>query len=429
MREPLALVRLHNQIKYNLHRSVIFTGTSQTFTIKYVVHARFDIEGVVEKPDVIGAVFGQTEGLFGPELDLRELQKTGRIGRIEIDLHSKNDRTTGAITIPTSLDRVSTALIAASVESINRVGPCSAKVNLDKIEDIREARRKVIIDRAKEILHRWNIESMPSVDEVYKEISDTMKVGKVEKYGPEDLPAGPGLEGSKEIFVVEGRADVINLMRCGIFNTVALEGAKVPDSIKKITKERNATALLDGDRGGDLIQKELLQVTNVKYVGRAPRGKEIEECNCKEINEAIEGKLSVAELKEGRPQPQQQQQQQAPPPPPPAPKKPVAPTRVKPEVPDTVSQAAKALVGTLEAVLLNEKLELIERLPVSQLAEKLQQITGVDTIVFDGIITQRIVDIAADKSIKRIVASRVSEAVKPALNVELVTFNDAIPPS
>lgn len=355
---------------------------------------------------------------------MRELQKTGRIGRIEIDLHSKNDRTNGSITIPTSLDRVSTALIAASVESINRVGPCSAKVNLERIEDIREARRKVIIDRAKEILHRWNIESMPSVDEVYKEISDTMKVGKVEKYGPEDLPAGPGLEGAKDIFVVEGRADVINLMRCGIFNTVALEGAKVPDSIKKITKERNATALLDGDRGGDLIQKELLQVTNVKFIGRAPRGKEIEECNCKEINDAIEGKVSVSELKEGKPQ----QQQQAPPQPP-APKKVAIPQPPKIQVPDTISQAAKALVGTLEAVLLNEKLELIERLPVSQLAEKLQQITGVDTIVFDGIITQRIVDIAADKSIKRIVASRISEAVKPALNVALITFQQAIPPA
>lgn len=356
---------------------------------------------------------------------MRELQKTGRIGRIEIDLHSKNDRTTGSITIPTSLDRVSTALIAASVESINRVGPCSAKVNLERIEDIREARRKVIIDRAKEILHRWNIESMPSVDEVYKEISDTMKVGKVEKYGPEELPAGPGLEGAKDIFIVEGRADIINLMRCGIFNTVALEGAKIPDSIKKITKERNATALLDGDRGGDLIQKELLQVTNVKFIGRAPRGKEIEECNCKEINDAIEGKVPVTELKEGKPQ---QQPQQAPPQPP-TPKKVAIPQPPKIQVPDTISQAAKALVGTLEAVLLNEKLELIERLPVSQLAEKLQQVTGVDTIVFDGIITQRIVDIAADKSIKRIVASRISEAVKPALNVDLITFQQAIPPA
>jgi len=366
----------------------------------------------VEKPDVIGAVFGQTEGLFGPELDLRELQKTGRIGRIEIDLHSKNDRTTGAITIPTSLDRVSTALIAASIESINRVGPCSAKVTLEKIEDIREARRKVIIDRAKEILHRWNIESMPSVDEVYKEISDTMKIGKVEKYGPEDLPAGPGLLEAKEIIVVEGRADIINLMRCGIFNTIALEGAKVPDSIKKITKEKNATALLDGDRGGDLILKELLQVTNIKFIGRAPRGKEIEECNCKEITEAIEAKLPIGEAS-GKPAP-----------PPPPPKK--MPERVKVEVPEVISQAAKALVGTLEAVLLSDKLELIEKLPVSQLAEKLQSISGVDTIVFDGIITQRIVDIAGEKNIRRIVAPRISEAVKPALNVELVTFQDIV---
>lgn len=375
---------------------------------------------------MIGAVFGQTEGLFGPELDLRELQKTGRIGRIEIDLHSKNDRTTGAITIPTSLDRVSTALIAASVESINRVGPCSAKVVLEKIEDIREARRKIIIDRAKDILHKWNIESMPSVDEIYKEISETMKAGKVEKYGPEDLPAGPGLEMAKEIFVVEGRADIINLMRCGLTNTVALEGAKVPESIKRLTKEKEATALLDGDRGGDLILKELLQVTNVKYVGRAPRGKEIEECNCKEISEAIENRVAVADLFKPKEQQIREPREQ--------PKEPVREQRrpePKPrqEFPDQIVQTAKALVGSLEAVLMNEKLEQGERLPVSQLAEKLQTVTGVDTIVFDGIITQRIVDIASEKNIKRVIASRVSEAVKPALNVELFTFQEVVPPS
>ena len=298
---------------------------------------------------------------------------------------------------------MSTALIAASIESINRVGPCSAKVNLDKIEDIREARRKIIIDRAKEILHKWNIESMPTVDEVYKEISDNMKIGKVEKYGSEDLPAGPALESSKEIIIVEGRADIINLMRCGIFNTVALEGAKVPDSIKKLTKEKECTALLDGDRGGDLILKELQQVTSIRYVGRAPRGKEIEECNCKEITEALENKVQVSE-------PHKQ------------PKK----ERPKTELPDVINQTAKTLQGTLEAVLLNEKLEEIERLPVSKLAEKLQQVKGVDTVVFDGIITQRIVDVASDKNIKRVVASRLSEAVKPALNVELITVQNSL---
>jgi DNA primase len=377
---------------------VTFTGSSQTFTIKYVIDAKFEIEGVVEKPDVIGAVFGQTEGLFGPELDLRELQKSGRIGRIEIELHSKNDMTTGNITIPTSLDRVSTALLAASIESINRVGPCAAKVTLEKIEDVREARRKIIIDRAKEILHKWTIEAMPSVDDIFKEVAETLKVAKVVKYGPEELPAGPEVDAAKEIILVEGRADVINLMRCGMQNIIALEGAKVPDTIKKLSKEKEMTAFLDGDRGGDLILKELLQVTDVKYIARAPRGKEVEELNCKEIFEALEAKVPLEETTK----PKREKQ--------------------KVEVPNEVAQMIKGLEGTLEAVLLNEKLEQIERLPVSQLAEKLQQTEGVDTIVFDGIITQRIVDVANEKNIKKIIASRLSEAVKPSLTVQLLTF-------
>jgi len=381
-------------------------GPSQTFTIKYVIHAKFEIEGVVEKPDVIGAVFGQTEGLFGPELDLRELQKSGRIGRIEIDLHSKNDKTSGTITVPTSLDRVSTALIAASIESINRVGPCASTVTLEKVEDVREARRKVIIDRAKDILHKWTIESMPSVDEVFKEVSETLKTGKVGKYGPEELPAGPALEASKEIIIVEGRADIINLMRCGLLNTVALEGAKVPESIKALSKEKEATALLDGDRGGDLIFKELLQVTDIRYIARAPRGKEVEELNCKEIFEALDGKLPIQETAK--------------------PEAPKIPKREKQkiEVPKEVVEAIKTLDGTLEAVLMNEKSEQLERLPVSQLAEKLQKAEGVDTVVFDGIITQRIVDVASEKNIKRIIASRVSDAVKPSLTVQLMTFGE-----
>ncbi|MEM3703991.1 MAG: DNA primase DnaG [Candidatus Bathyarchaeia archaeon] len=378
------------------------TGSSQTLTIKYVIRAKFEIEGVVEKPDVIGAVFGQTEGLFGPELDLRELQKSGRIGRIEIELHSKNDKTTGTITIPTSLDRVSTALLAASIESINRVGPCAAKVTLEKIEDVREARRKVIIDRAKEILHKWTIEAMPTVDEVFKELAETLKVAKVEKYGPEELSAGPEIDSAKEIILVEGRADVINLLRCGIHNVIALEGAKVPETIKKLCKEKEATAFLDGDRGGDLILKELLQVTNVKYVARAPRGKEVEELNCKEIFEALEAKVPVEELFKPKRE------------------------KSKMEFPKELVQIAKQLDGTFEAVLLNERLELMERLPVSQLAERLQQVSGVNTVVFDGIITQRIVDVASEKNIRNIIASRVSEAVKPPLNVQLITFSEML---
>jgi DNA primase len=376
---------------------VKLTGSSQTVTVKYEIRAKFEIEGVVEKPDVIGAVFGQTEGLFGPELDLRELQKSGRIGRIEIDLTSKQDMTNGSIIIPTSLDRVSTAIIAASLESINRVGPCQAKVTLEKIEDIRDTRRKIIIDRAKQILHQWNIETLPSTEEVFKEVSETLKPTKVISYGPEELTATPGIEDAKEVTLVEGRADVINLLRCGITDVIALEGAKVPETIITLSKEKETTAFLDGDRGGDLILKELLQVTDVKYIARAPQGREVEEIGCKEIFNALEQKIPIEKLKGKR-------------------------ERRKVMLPKKAVEIAQELQGTLEAVLLNEKMEQIERLPVSELAEKLQQSSGVDMVVFDGVITQRMVDIANDKDIKYLIAARISEAVKPSLKVNLTTF-------
>ncbi len=298
------------------------------------------------------------------------------------------------------MDRVSTSITAASIESIDRVGPCAAKVSLEKIEDVRNARRKAIIGRAKEILHKWTIESMPSVDEIFKDVAETLKTAKVEKYGPEELSSGPEINSAKDIIIVEGRADVVNLMRCGIYNVIAVEGAKIPETIKKLSKEKESTAFLDGDRGGDLILKELLQVTSIKHVSKAPRGKEVEDLNCREIFDALKSKISIQE-----------------------PPKPLREKR-KIEVSKEIVQAMEELEGTLEAVVLNEKMERIERLPVSKLAEKLQQIKGVGTVVFDGIITQRIIDVANEKNIRSLIASRISEAVKTPLNVQLMTFSD-----
>lgn len=360
------------------------------------------MEGVVEKPDVIGALFGQTEGLFGPELDLRELQKSGRIGRIEISLDSKQDKTTGNINIPTSLDRVSTAIIAASIESINRVGPCKAKVILNKIEDIRDARRRIIINRAKDVLRKWTVETMPGTDEIFREVSEMLRLARVEKYGPEGLTAGPEINSAKEIIVVEGRADVINLLRAGIQNTIALEGAKIPQSIIKICKEREATAFLDGDRGGDLILKELQQVTTIKYVARAPRGKEVEDLTFNEIEKALKNKVPIENVKVQKPKKE----------------------RRKKLVPKQIVETAKELIGTLEAVLLDKEMNKVDRLPVRELAEKLQQTKDIDTVVFDGVITQRLVDIAEERNINYVVAARISKAMKQPLKVKLITFEE-----
>jgi len=373
------------------------------------------VEGVVEKPDVIGALFGQTEGLFGPELDLRELQKSGRIGRIEIGLESKQDKTTGKINIPTSLDRVSTAIIAASIESIDRVGPCKASVILNKIEDIRDARRRLIIDRAKDVLRKWTVETMPGTDEIFREVSEMLRLARVEKFGPEGLTAGPEINSAKEILVVEGRADVINLLRAGIQNTIAVEGAKIPQSIIKLCKEREATAFLDGDRGGDLILKELQQVTTIKYVARAPRGKEVEDLTFKEIEKALKNKLPLEQVAMKNKIPLEKVKVVV-----------KRKERQKKLVPKQIVDAAKELGGTLEAVLLDKDMKQADRMPVRELAEKLQQTKDIDTVVFDGVITQRLVDIAAERNVSYLVAARVSTAMKQPLKVKLMTFEEIL---
>ncbi len=374
-------------------------GSSQTVTAKYVIRAQFNVEGVVEKPDVIGAVFGQTEGLFGPDLDLRELQKSGRIGRIEIKLESKKDKTNGNIDIPTSLDRVTTAIIAASIESINRVGPCEANVTVKEIEDIRDARRSAIITRAKDILQEWTLKTVPETEDIYRQVSEALRLARAEKYGSEGLTAGPDVASSKEIIIVEGRADVINLLRSGIQNVIALEGAKIPETIIKLSREKEATAFLDGDRGGDLILKELLQVTNIKYVARAPRKKEVEDLTPGEIETALQKRVPAKKPKAKRKQP-------------------------KVRLPKRVVDTANKLEGTLEAVLFSKDMKEIERLPVSELADKLNDVKDVDTVVFDGVITQRLVDIASKKIISYLVAARISDKIKQPLNMNLITLKE-----
>jgi DNA primase len=378
-------------------------GTESQYapTTKYVVLAAFEVEGVVEKPDVIGAIFGQTEGLFGPDLDLRELQKSGRVGRIEIQLESKHDRTTGTIMIPSSLDKVSTAIIAAAIESVDRIGPCTAKVTLEKVEDVREEKRKLILDKAKDILKKWVIEGSPSTDEMVKEVGGAIRSAEVVEFGPDKLPAGPEAQSSGTIIIVEGRADVLNLLRCGIKNTVAIEGTKIPQSVIALCKNKEVTAFLDGDRGGDLILKELDQVTELDYLTRAPPGKEVEELTPKEIMKALRDRVP-----HGAPKPE------------------AKPTVTKVALPEGVAQKAQELKGTLEAAVFDETGKEIAHLPVSELANQLPTIEAPYTLVFDGVITQRILDLADQKKIKYVLGDRLSEIAKKPSDITVLTMSE-----
>ena len=407
-------------------------------TTKYIVKARFDVEGVVEKPDVVGAVFGQTEGLFGPDLDLRELQKSGRIGRIEITLDSKKDKTTGSIVIPSSLDKVSTAIIAAAIESVDRIGPCEAKIILDKVEDVREEKRHAIMTKAKDILRKWVVESSPSTEEVVKEVAGSLRGVDLIEYGPEKLPAGPEVERA-DIVVVEGRADVILLMKCGIKNVIALNGTKVPDTVIKLTKDREVTAFLDGDRAGDLILKELTQVAEIDYVARATFGKEVEELTPKEVMRALRERVPInmakpIERPQFAPRPERQERygersytERAYGPREPSYGPPEATVRAqieRPNLPSPVFDAAKDLRGTLEAVVFDEAGKELSKMPVSELAEKIPSLESAHLVLFDGVVTQRLLDLAAGRSIKFVIGDRVSDGAKKPVNVNVMTLTD-----
>lgn len=369
---------------------------------KYLIKMQFDVNGIVEKPDIIGAIFSYSEGLLGPTFDLRELQKTNRIGRIEVELSVKDSKTTGFIRFQSNMDMPSTALLISLLESVEKVGPYRARFRLISIEDARHEKLKSIVSRAKEILSQWVFEKAPDLEELLKEIRRGVKIVEPVYYGPDKLPAGPDVDTSSDVIVVEGRADVINLMRHGFRNVIALEGAKITETIKELASKKIVTAFIDGDRSGDLLLKELLQTVKVDYVARAPRGKEVEELTGEEIRRAL------------------------------ANRKPVGRVEIKPAVKDIVSKYSylvSELNGTLEAALLGPDDKLVAKVPVSELVEKLKgELSPVKKVIFDGVITQRLIDVAAEKGVELIIGQRMGVVKKRPPNIILVALEEPVEP-
>ena len=255
-------------------------------SIKYSIVADFVAEGPFQKPDVIGALFGQTEGLLGSEMELRELQKEGKIGRIEVDLNTEGGKTTGEITIPSALDKTETTIVAAALETIDKIGPTDAKITIREVEDVRGSKRDYIMERAKALLSGIKNEGMDST-EIGNELRESTRIAKVTEYGEERLPAGPDVESSNEVIVVEGRADVVNMLKYGIKNVIGMDGTKLPAEISKLGEKKELTLFVDGDRGGKLIAQNVCDNAKIKQITSAPDGKEVEELTGKEIHQAL----------------------------------------------------------------------------------------------------------------------------------------------
>ncbi len=405
-------------------------------TTKYVVSLGVEISGIVEKPDVVGAIFGQTEGLLGNDLDLRELQKTGRIGRLEVTIESKGGKSTGTIKVPSSLDKVETSILAAAVETIDRVGPCEAKITVETIEDVRISKRRQVIDRAKKILGTMIEDITPDTLEITEEVKESIRLQQIKEYGKDKLPVGPNIEDSDAIIIVEGRADVLHLLKHGIKNAIGVEGTSISQTIVNLSKQKTVTVFTDGDRGGELILRELLQIAEVDHVSRAPDGKEVEELTKKELFKSLRNKTPVEQVmdvmavkrkEEIRKKPQQIQK-------PPVAVKPPQKQIQKPQVkavPNADGKVGKFkklfddLSGTLKAYLLDKDVNVIKEVAVRDLAVSLKNSKeDISTVIFDGVITQRLVEIANEKKVEHLVGAKVGNITKKPAELRLFTASD-----
>ena len=427
-------------------------------TSKYLIHADVAADGVVERSDVVGAIFGQTEGLLGDELDLRDLQQSSKVGRIDVEVTSEGGQSFGEVTMASSLDKVDTAILAASLETITRVGPCRARLEVTDIEDVREAKRRTVVERAKELLAEAFDESVTTSEEMQTEVREAVRAADVTEYA--GLPAGPRVGDADAVILVEGRADVVTLLRHGIKNAVAVEGTNVPDAVADLTQDRTVTAFLDGDRGGELILRELRQVGDVDYGAFAPEGRSVEDLAHHEVVRALRQKVAVEDLPEngslrsaagdrtpdegaaagtdggrvtadaGSPEPPATPGPEEPPTSDPTPD-PEEPAQDADETdgdddpdPSTVAGHAREVVGgdTGRVRLLDADLAILDEGDAADAAAVVSDAAVVPhAVVLDGRLDQRLLDVLAEHGVEEVVARETGEFVKRPVEVRVRT--------
>ena len=433
-----------------------------TGIVKYHVKLKFDVDGLVEKADIIGAIFGQTEGLLGPEMNLNELQKVSKVGRIEVNVDTKSNSARGDALIPMSTDISTAALIAAAIESIDKVGPFQAKFSLVGIDDIRAIKKKVIVDRAKKIVQEWATKTISEGEEMLKDVYDASKPGRLTTFGKAQLACGVGVFDSDWIILVEGRADVINLLRAGYDNSIAIEGAKIDETILKLTQGKRTIAFIDGDRAGDLILKELQGLVDIEKVYRAPPGREVEECTPLEISEILKDveqfindkindtntvpsnvqqirnhhridhsqnqsnnqdqnssitynrNLTNQSLNKHNNYENSDQKQ--------SPDNMIS--KEDEEVISIVKKVFQEINETLEAMVFDKSMKRIVKVPISEIMKKISELKDGNLLILDGIVTTRLVEAANKSGIRYIIGHRTSNLKRASPDVRVQTFSD-----
>ena len=367
---------------------------------KYVIHATIRTEsGVVARKDVVGAIFGQTEGLLGEDLQLRKLQRTGRIGHVDVSLNNNKGRVNGTIEVSSSLDQVSTAVIGAALETIDRIGPCKAIIKVSQIENIRSAKRESVIDRAKQLLLSIVNSASSESKNILDEVKTVLTLDTEVDYS--EMTAGPNIEEGDALIIVEGRNDVRNLLKFGIKNAIATMGSGIkPELVKLAGKKKTVTAFVDGDRGGKLL---LLEISgklgkSLTHVAVAPQSREVEHLEGKVITKCLNQKETAAKFV-SRVQTELQKDDDAT----------VGRGTASLEAPDEVKTWATHFEGLKrnQAVIINEDGSTSNPIGVKDLEKALSESQNAQGLVFAGKVSDRIFELASGAGIPCVVGNSV----------------------
>ena len=367
---------------------------------KYVIHATIRTEsGVVARKDVVGAIFGQTEGLLGEDLQLRKLQRTGRIGHVDVSLNNNKGRVNGTIEVSSSLDQVSTAVIGAALETIDRIGPCKAIIKVSQIENIRSAKRESVIDRAKQLLLSIVNSASSESKNILDEVKTVLTLDTEVDYS--EMTAGPNIEEGDALIIVEGRNDVRNLLKFGIKNAIATMGSGIkPELVKLAGKKKTVTAFVDGDRGGKLL---LLEISgklgkSLTHVAVAPQSREVEHLEGKVITKCLNQKETAAKFV-SRVQTELQKDDDAT----------VGRGTASLEAPDEVKTWATHFEGLKrnQAVIINEDGSTSNPIGAKDLEKALSESQNAQGLVFAGKVSDRIFELASGAGIPCVVGNSV----------------------
>ena len=368
---------------------------------KYVIHATIKADGTVARKDVVGAIFGQTEGLLGEDLQLRKLQRTGRIGHVDVNLNNNKGRVKGEIIMTSSIDQVSTAVIGAALETIDRIGPCKAIIRVQRIENVNSAKRDTVIDRAKSLLMGMIESGADESKNILEEVRSVLTVDTETEIS--GMTAGPNVKGSEAIIIVEGRNDVRNLLKFGIKNSIATMGSGIkPELIELASQKKSVTAFLDGDRGGRLLLMELSGSLgkSLTHVAMAPQSREVEHLEGKVVTKCLNQK-EAANKAVSRITAELAKEDDAS----------VGRGSAALEAPDEVKGWADKMDGlkTNSAVIILEDGSATDPVGARKLEEALAEAEGAQGLVFAGKVTDRIFDLASGAGIGNVLGKTVGK--------------------